>query len=153
MAARDPTPSSDLLSALPPRIVFFDGVCGFCDGLVRWLLDHDPEARLHFAPLQGETAETVRRRFPDRFPKDIDTLVYLHPGDDGRPNIALRCVAIFELCDEIGGGWRWLWALRVLPTWLTNLGYRAFAASRYRLFGKLDACDVPTPGDRARLLL
>ena len=142
-----PVPASpEALSRLPPRIVFFDGVCSFCDGLVPWLIERDPKARLHFAPLQGQTAEVVRRAFPDRFPEDIDTIVYLHPGDgsNGR-QISLRSAAAFDLCDEIGGPMKWIARLRWLPRFLTDLAYRLFAASRYRLFVKLDACDIPTP--------
>jgi predicted DCC family thiol-disulfide oxidoreductase YuxK len=147
-----PDPRSDAFAALPERIVFFDGICSFCDGTVRWLTSRDPEARLHFAPLQGETAALVRSHFPDRFPVDIDTLVYLSPNEQGAPEIALRSAAVFALFREIGGGWGLLAGLRVLPSWLTDLGYRAFARNRYRLFGTLDACDIPTPADRARLL-
>jgi predicted DCC family thiol-disulfide oxidoreductase YuxK len=149
-----PAPASpEALSQLPPRILFFDGVCSFCDGLVLWLIERDPNARLHFAPLQGHTAEVVRRAFPDHFPDDIDTIVYLHPGrGPGGPQISLRSAAAFDLGDEIGGPWKWVARLRWLPRFLTDLAYRLFAASRYRLFGKLDACDIPTPENRARLL-
>ena len=145
--------SSEGLSRLPPRIVFFDGVCAFCDRSVLWLIERDPDARLHFAPLQGQTAEIVRRAFPDRFPDDIDTIVYLHPADGpGAGEISLRSAAAFDLCDEIGGSWKWVARLRWLPRFLTDLAYRLFARTRYRLFGKLDACDIPAPENRARLL-
>jgi predicted DCC family thiol-disulfide oxidoreductase YuxK len=141
------------LASLPPRIVFFDGVCAFCDGTVKWLIEHDPDARLHFAPLQGETAALVRSAFPGRFPSDIDTLVYLEPGDEafGR-KLSLRSDALFAVADEIGGDLRWVSRWRWLPRWLADLAYRAFAATRYRVFGVLDACEIPTPRDRARLL-
>ena len=43
------------LESLPARIVFFDGVCAFCDHAVRWLQARDPRGRFHFAPLQGDT--------------------------------------------------------------------------------------------------
>jgi predicted DCC family thiol-disulfide oxidoreductase YuxK len=32
------------------------------------------------------------------------------------------------------------------------LGYQAFAKRRYRLFGKYDVCNVPSPAQRARFL-
>jgi predicted DCC family thiol-disulfide oxidoreductase YuxK len=38
------------------------------------------------------------------------------------------------------------------PRSLGNLGYRLFARIRNRVFGKLDACRVSTPDDRARFL-
>jgi predicted DCC family thiol-disulfide oxidoreductase YuxK len=144
------------LADLPSRIVFFDGVCSFCDGSVRWLVEHDPERHLHFAPLQGDTAATVRAAFPDCFPTDIDTIVYYRPGPDGRPAISLRAQAIFEILREVGGGWRWLSVLRFLPASLSELGYRIFARNRYRIFGRLEACALPSPddaeGDQARIL-
>lgn len=141
------------LSALPARIVFFDGLCAFCDGLVPWLIERDPSERLRFAPLQGPTADIVRRAFPGRFPEEIDTMVYLHPGDgpDGRA-LSLRSTAALEVCAELQGGWRWLRLLRWLPRFLRDLGYRLFGAYRYRIFGKLDACRIPAPGERARVL-
>jgi len=152
-AAPAPTDATRALAALPARIAFFDGVCAFCEGTARWLIEHDREALIHFAPLQGETAAAVRAVFPDRFPEDIDTFVYLQPGDEraGR-RLNLRSQAIFALADDLGDELRWITRFRWLPRWLTDLAYRAFAASRYRVFGKLDACDIPSPADRARLL-
>lgn len=139
------------LASLPARIIFFDGVCAFCNGAVRWIRDRDPAGRFHFAPLQGETAARVRRAFPSEFPADIDTLVYVEQcGADTR--IDLRSEAVFRLCDELGGGWRAVARLRALPRWLTDFGYRAFAHSRYRVFGRVDTCAVPTRGQRERLL-
>ena len=143
--------TADDLASLPARIVFFDGVCAFCDGAVRWLRARDPAGRFHFAPLQGETAARLRRAFPAEFPTAIDTLVYVERrGADTR--IDLRSDAVFRLCEELGGGWQAVAWLRALPRWLTDFGYRVFAHSRYRLFGRMDACDVPTPGQRERLL-
>ena len=52
------------MTAPPARIVLYDGVCGFCNGSVRWLIARDRDARLHYAPLQGETAAALRARHP-----------------------------------------------------------------------------------------
>ena len=139
------------LGSLPARIVFFDGVCAFCDDAVRWLRDRDPAGRFYFAPLQGQTAARLRRVFPAEFPTEIDTLVYVErSGTNTR--IDLRSEAVFRLCGELGGSWAAVAWLRVLPLWLTDFGYRVFARSRYRLFGRMDVCDVPTPSQRERLL-
>ena len=142
------TPDPELAS-LPPRIVFFDGVCVFCEGLVRWLFDRDPEEQFHFASLQGETAARVREAFPESFPTDIDTFVFYERDERA---LALRADAVFRLAGQLDGRWRHVARLRVLPDWLTELAYRAFAASRYRLFGRLDACPIPTDAERRRLL-
>jgi len=39
-----------------------------------------------------------------------------------------------------------------LPRALTDTGYRLFARVRYRVFGRLDACRIPGPGERERML-
>ena len=104
------------------------------------------------APLQGATAERVRSDFPQRFPEDIDTLVYL-AGEGPDRELLLRAAALLAILDELGGvhARRARWIAH-LPDWLLDLGYRAFARSRYRLFGKLEACRVPTPEERSRFL-
>ncbi|RYE91302.1 MAG: DUF393 domain-containing protein, partial [Oxalobacteraceae bacterium] len=43
-------------------IVFYDGACGLCHSLVRFVLARDPVGRHHFAPLQGRTAAEILSR-------------------------------------------------------------------------------------------
>jgi predicted DCC family thiol-disulfide oxidoreductase YuxK len=153
MTSPDPATGLDTpdpgLASLPPRIVFYDGVCVFCEGLVPWIFAHDPGERLHFAPLQGETAARVRDAFPESFPSDVDT-VLLYERDEH--SLVQRAEAIFRVAELLEGRWRHVARLRALPDWLMELAYRAFAASRYRLFGRLDACPIPTDAERRRLL-
>jgi predicted DCC family thiol-disulfide oxidoreductase YuxK len=136
----------------PPglRLVLFDGVCVFCNGAVRWLIARDPDARLRFAPLQGTAGQALRSRHP-QIPSGIDTIVYVD-SSCGEERVYLRSEAVFRLLREIRGGPRWLQAFAHLPRWLTDLGYRGFAALRYRVFGRLDACALPTREERARIL-
>ena len=135
---------------LPPRLVLFDGVCGFCDGAIQWLLAHDPAGRLHFAPLQGETAARLRRLHPE-IPGDLDSMALVET-EGGRSRVYLRSQAIFRTCAELAGAWRMLAWLRFLPRSLAEAAYRGFARRRYRWFGKLEACRVPDAAARARFL-
>ncbi len=132
------------------RLVLFDGLCGFCDRAVRWLLAHDREERLCYAPLQGETAARLRERHAE-IPVDTETLVYVD-ASSGEERVYLRSEANFRLCAQLDRGWRWLAWLRWLPRGFTDFLYAAFVRRRYRLFGKLDACRVPAPHERARFL-
>ena len=134
----------------PRRLVLYDGVCVFCHRAVRRLLEIDREQRLRFAPLQGETAAALRRRHPE-IPQGIDTLVYVEcDGDTER--VSLRSEAAFRLAAQLDSGWRRLTWLRPLPRALTDLAYRLFARLRYRIFGKLDACPLPSAEERSRFL-
>jgi predicted DCC family thiol-disulfide oxidoreductase YuxK len=135
--------------ALPPRLVLYDGVCGFCNRSVQWLLAADADGRLHFAPLQGTTAAAVRGRHPE-IPDDIDTIVYVETTDR-EECVSLRSEAIFRIYATLELKSRptsWL----LLPRSWTDLGYRLYHHVRYRLFGKLDACSIPPPEQRDRFL-
>ena len=152
MAAESRPPPGEFAGSadLPSRTVFFDGVCNFCDRSVQWLLAHDASGALHFAALQGSTAEELRARL-DGFPNDQDGIVYL--DSSGPSPVILRessaIFALLDLLDPPARRWRFL---RFLPRPLTDLGYRLFARLRYRLFGRRDSCVVPSPEERARFL-
>jgi predicted DCC family thiol-disulfide oxidoreductase YuxK len=137
-----------LTRALPPRLVLFDGVCGFCDSAIRWLLARDPAGRLAFAPLQGETAAALRRRHPE-IPSELESLVLVESGPEGS-RVHLGSEAIWRICAQLAGPWRLLAWLRWLPPALREFAYRRFASRRYRWFGRLDACRVPEAAERAR---
>ena len=133
-----------------PRLVLFDGECVFCNGAVRWLIERDPAAKLRFAALQGEAGAALRARHPE-IPTGIDTIVYVD-STQGAERVYLRSEAVFRLLREVPRAPRWLLAFAILPRWLTDLGYRAFARLRYRLFGRYEACPIPTREERARIL-
>ncbi len=134
----------------PAGIVLFDGVCGFCDAAVRWLVRCDPEGRLRFAPLQGATAAELRARHPE-IPGGLETLVYVDASGGGE-RVYLRSAAVFRACAAISGAPPWVRLAARIPRALADLGYRIFARVRYRVFGRLDACRVPGPSERARML-
>lgn len=143
-------PGAMLPATLPPRLVLFDGVCGLCDRVVQWVIDHDPKGKFSFAPLQGETAAAIRARHP-KIPESLETFVLVEQVG-GAERIYLRSAAAFRLFRIIGGPWKILSWLGVLPRFLTDLGYRFIAKIRYRVFGKMDSCRLPTPEERGRFL-
>jgi predicted DCC family thiol-disulfide oxidoreductase YuxK len=132
------------------HLVLYDGTCGFCDRAVRWLLDHDPDGVFRYAPLQGDTARSLRARHPE-IPEAFDTVVYVHAGPDGE-RVFLRSEAIFRIFEGLGGGWRHIARLRVVPRVLTDFGYLCFAKIRYAIFGRIDECRIPTGAERERFL-
>lgn len=126
--------------------MLYDGVCGLCHRTVAWLLKRDREKQFHFAPLQGATAARLRELYPD-IPTDLDTVVYV---EDGRVHV--RAKAFLYAARHLPRPWRWAYHVRWLPRFLVNPFYWLVARTRYRIFGKLDACQVPDVADRSRLL-
>ena len=136
------------MTALPARIVLYDGVCGFCNGSVRWLAARDRDARLHYAPLQGETAAALRARHPE-ISTALETIAFV---EDDR-GVWRESSAVFRVLRELPAPWRWLAALRwILPHAVWDAAYRGFARRRYRWFGRLEACPIPPAELRARFL-
>jgi predicted DCC family thiol-disulfide oxidoreductase YuxK len=127
-------------------IVLYDGTCGLCHKSVQWLLRHERDRVVQFAPLQGETADRLRARFP-QIPRSLETVVLV---DDDRAH--LRSKAFLHVARHLRAPWRWAYAVRWLPGFVLDLGYRLVAALRYRIWGRADACDLPSPEQRARFL-
>lgn len=141
------------LAALPERavLVLYDGVCALCNGIVDFLVARDRDDRFRFLSLQSELGrEVVRARGGD--PDEISTLyVITAPGRAGEKLLA-RGRAGIRAMTAAGGPWVLLHALRILPTFLLDAGYRAIASRRYRIAGRLDACPVPPAEQRHKFL-
>ena len=127
-------------------IVLYDGTCGLCHKSVQWLLRHERDHEVQFAPLQGETAATLRARFPE-IPTTLETVVLV---EDGRAR--LRSKAFLYVSRHLRAPWRWAYAWRWLPGFVLDLGYRLVAAVRYRIWGRADSCELPSPEQRPRFL-
>ncbi len=132
-------------------LVLYDGQCGFCDRSVQWLLDHDRDKVLRFAPLDGPTARRVRQRHP-RMPLDLDSIVFVETDPRGRERVYWYSRAVLRICRRLPGPWSLLGVFSLLPGVLTDLAYRGFARVRYRIFGRLEQCRIPAPDERARFL-
>jgi predicted DCC family thiol-disulfide oxidoreductase YuxK len=136
--------------SLPARLVLFDGTCGFCSRTVRTLLDADRRGILHFAPLQGATAATIRHAHPE-IPAGLDSIVFVERGRDGEV-VSWRSEAVFRILRALGGRWAVVALLGVLPRALTDAAYDLVARVRHRLGAADTTCALPFPGVRARFL-
>ena len=72
-------------------VVFYDGECPFCLRSVSFLLEHDPHARLRFAPLQGALASRVLSDAERTLGPESSVVLY---ESDRRPTTALRSEAM-----------------------------------------------------------
>jgi len=116
-------------------VVFFDGACGMCNRLVRWVMARDLAASLRFAPLQGETARSlIGAQGPD---PAVWSLVFF---DGGRPYS--RSDAALRILLRIGGWWGLLGSMLLyMPRPVRDMVYRTVARRRRRWFGQ-DFCAI-----------
>jgi predicted DCC family thiol-disulfide oxidoreductase YuxK len=133
-------------------VLLYDGVCGLCQYTVRWMLRHDTEGRLLFAPQQQAVATDVFARHS--LDKELvnSAILVSHFGEPGE-SLALRSDAILRCLTLLGGRWALLASVaRIIPRALRDSAYRWLARNRIRLFGTAELCALPTPAERARFL-
>jgi predicted DCC family thiol-disulfide oxidoreductase YuxK len=131
-----------------PHVILYDGVCGLCNRLNRFVRKRDRRDRFRFASIQsayGRAQIVAKGGNPD----DLDTLYVL--TSDGRALVRSR--AVLFILRELGGAWGLARLLVAwLPTSVLDANYRFVARRRYRVFGRFDACPAPAPGDREKFL-
>jgi predicted DCC family thiol-disulfide oxidoreductase YuxK len=132
-------------------ILLYDGLCGFCNGAVQFALKRDRRGVLRFAPLQGDYARGLMARHPAL--ANIDSLILVEPGTaTGGERVYIRSAGALRTARYLDGAWPLTRALVVVPRPVRDWAYDLFARWRYRLFGRYDACPIPTPEQRARFI-
>lgn len=134
-------------------VLLFDGECGLCHRIVRWLLPRDADGRLRFAALQSAPAQEFLRAhgLPTA---DFDTLAFVPDWSrrtDPRSGFLLRTDGVIAALRVIGSS-RWAALLGVVPRALRDASYRLVARMRYRIFGPWRACPLPRPEWAERFL-
>lgn len=128
------------------NIILFDGICNFCNGAVNFVIDRDATKRYKFVSLQSDLGQAILIHF-NRNTRDFDTLLVLQQGQ-----LLQKSAAILAIAKGMDGAWKWLKYFGLLPNSLLDVGYNLIAQNRYRLFGKSDACRMPTPEMKERFL-
>jgi predicted DCC family thiol-disulfide oxidoreductase YuxK len=127
-------------------LVLFDGVCVFCNRSVNFIIAHDPAARFRFAPLQSPLGQSMLARCGLQ-QAGIDSVVLIEGGRCYR-----KSTAALRIAHRLTGWWPWTFFLVMVPAQLRDLVYDWFARHRYRWFGQLKMCLMPTPEVRQRFL-
>lgn len=127
-------------------IILFDGVCNFCNGSVNFIIDRDPQAYFKFAPIQSEVGEKLlKENGVDKTVTDSVVLI-----EDGK--VYTRTTAALRIAKRLNGYWSWFYGFTIVPGVFRDFFYRLFAKYRYKMFGKQEACMMPTPEVRDRFL-
>lgn len=127
-------------------IILFDGVCNFCNGSINFIIERDKENYFKFAPLQSETGEKLLAEYGiDKTITDSVVLI-----EDGKAYT--RTTAALRIARKLSGAWQWFYGFIIVPTFIRDIFYKLFAKYRYKMFGKQEACMMPTPEIRQKFL-
>jgi predicted DCC family thiol-disulfide oxidoreductase YuxK len=134
------------------HVLLYDGVCGLCQRSVRWMLAHDPEGSLLFAPQQWPLAQEVFVRHALN-PEQVNSVVLVSHFGTPAETLTLRSDAVLVCLTILGGRWALLARVgRLIPRALRDTAYRWIARNRRRIFPATKTCPIPTPAERARFL-
>ncbi len=135
---------------MPDQILLYDGTCGFCAASVQFILRHERQRSLQFAPLQGELAAKVKRRRPEL--EGVDSMVWIDAAGTPAESVLVRSQAVLRAATYLGRYWNVAQVGRLLPgTWRDAL-YDFIARHRHKIIGSAEMCYVPPPEVRSRFL-
>jgi predicted DCC family thiol-disulfide oxidoreductase YuxK len=137
-------------------LVIYDGVCGFCNLSVRWFLVRDRRDRLRFVPSDSPRVADLFARHgldPAVAVGNSGTILVALALETPAERLLIRSDAVIAMLRQLPSPWPTFAAvLRIIPRPLRDLAYRLVARFRYRIWGRLDACPIPTAQERARFL-
>lgn len=127
-------------------IVLFDGVCNFCNGAVNFIIRQDDDMQFRFAALQSDTGQQLLQQYGLNT-SSFNSFVLVQDG-----KVYTKSAAALKLYGQLGWYWKWTQIFWIVPSFIRNAVYDVIAKNRYKLFGKKDACMIPTPEVRNRFL-
>jgi predicted DCC family thiol-disulfide oxidoreductase YuxK len=127
-------------------IVLFDGTCAFCERSVRFIATRDPQAYFRFGASQTPRAAALLQQYG--VSRDSARSIVLI--EDGQ--VYLRSTASLRIARRLTWPWRAAAVLLWVPRPIRDAAYGLMAAVRHRIAGESNACEVPPPEIRARII-
>lgn len=127
-------------------VTVMDAHCGLCARGARWIARNDHEQAFRIIPMQSALGASLMRHF-GMDPEDPLSWLFL---EDGLGYSSLD--AVMQVGARLGGVWKCLGALRVVPAPVRDAAYGFVARHRYKVMGRADLCAMPDPDVQLRLL-
>ena len=122
--------------------MLFDGECGVCNGLVKFVLDMDRRSTLLFSTLDGAFAARVLAEHAEL--RSVDSMLWVeqdHPGD--AHVVRVKSDAMIALFTYLGGWRRWGATLySLVPRVIRDGAYDLFARIRHRVAPRVASCST-----------
>ena len=128
------------------KIIVFDGVCILCNSFVQFILKKDQTKQFYFSTSQSDFVKEKLRTLQLKV-NPMDSVIYLKDG-----NVLTESNAVLSILSDLGGMWKLLSILKLVPPFIRNSAYRFCAKRRYRVFGRLDTCMMPPSEWKSRFL-
>ena len=127
-------------------VILFDGVCNFCNSSINFVMDRDPSGFFKFGALQSEEGIALLKKagYQSEY---LDSVLLLQDGHVYRDS-----EAALRITRKMTGLWPLMFGFIIVPRVIRDAVYNWIARNRYRWFGKMDSCRMPTPEIRSRFI-
>ena len=126
-------------------IILFDGTCAFCERSVRFIATRD-SGYFKFGASQNPEGVALLAKYGTS--REATRSLILIEDDE----ISLRSTAVLKIARRMTAPWRWAAVFLLVPRPIRDAAYRVVAAIRHRIAGQSNACEIPPPEIRARLI-
>ena len=126
-------------------VILFDGTCAFCERSVRFIATRDG-GYFKFGASQNPEGQALLASYGTNR-QAARSIILIEDGE-----ISLRSTAILKIAQRMRAPWRWAGVFLFVPRPVRDAVYRVIAAIRHRIAGESNACEVPPPEIRRRLI-
>ena len=127
-------------------IVLFDGTCAFCEGAVTFIAARDPAGYFRFGVSQSPQGAALLAQHG--LSRNSARSIVLLEGN----KVYLRSTASLRIAARLSPPWSLARVFLRVPVPIRDAIYRVIAAIRHRIAGRSNACEVPPPAIRARMI-
>lgn len=127
-------------------IVLFDGTCAFCEKSVTFIATRDPAGYFRFGASQTPAAQALLAEF-NVTRESTRSIILIEDG-----TLYLKSTAVLRIARRLSLPWSLAAAALIVPRPIRDAVYNVVAAVRHRLAGRSNACEIPPPEIRQRLI-
>jgi predicted DCC family thiol-disulfide oxidoreductase YuxK len=120
------------------KVILFDGVCNLCNNSVKFIIKNDKNNIFKFAPLQSEYGINVQNRHNINT-NEINSIILIN-GE----KIFTKSNAALRIAKDLGAPYFIFYIFIVIPVFIRNFIYDFIAKNRYKWFGKMESCMIPS---------
>jgi predicted DCC family thiol-disulfide oxidoreductase YuxK len=118
-------------------VIFFDGICNFCNSSVNFIIKRDKNNYFKFSPLQSEYSRNILKQ--NNIPqKDFESIILFENN-----KIYRKSTAVLKISKHLSGLWPLFYLYILFPPFIRDFFYDIIAKNRYKWFGKRESCMVP----------
>jgi predicted DCC family thiol-disulfide oxidoreductase YuxK len=127
-------------------LIFFDGVCNFCNSSVYFIIKRDKKNYFKFSPLQSEYSKNILLLNNLKSENFESIILY----DNNR--LYQKSTAVLMIARHLRCLWKLFYVFIIIPPFIRDFFYDIIAKNRYKWFGSKESCMIPTAEIKEKFL-